>query len=85
MSDSREYEQIVEFCFLPKEEQFVIRFLDNTSYVLRVADLPKKMLTRKPLWENATVSKDRNALLVLAGSEFREVPAHVIHSRGRLL
>ena len=81
----REYEQIVEYCYHPKEEQFVIRFLDNSSYVLRVADLPKKMLTRKPDWENATVTPERSGLLVQAGDEFREIPAHIVHSRGHLL
>jgi hypothetical protein len=86
MTDAmREFERIVEYCYQSKEEQFVIRFLDNTSYILRVADLPKKMQTRKPKWEEATLNADQNGIIVQAGEEFREIPSHIVHSRGNLL
>jgi len=83
--DSREFAQIVEFCFIPKEEHFVIRFLDNNSYVLKVADLPKKMLTKKPAWKEAVMSENRSSILVQAGKDVREIPFNIIHSRGKQL
>lgn len=84
-NDIQEFERIVEFSFQKKEEQFVIRFLNNASYVLKVADLPKKMLTKKPQWEEAELSHNNSALLVQAGKEFRVIPSHVIHSKGTLV
>ena len=80
--DAREYAHIVEFSFNPREEQFVIRFLDNSSYVLKVTDLPKKMQTKKPKWEDTELAKDRSALLVPVGDDFRPIPFNIIHSRG---
>lgn len=85
MEDAREFAQIVEFCFIPKEQHFVIRFLDNNSYVLKVADLPKKMLTKKPQWEDAAISPERDSILVQAGGDLRVIPFHIIHARGKQL
>jgi len=85
MSDLREYTIIVEFSYDPKSEQFVVRFLDNNSYVLKVSDLPKKVQTRKPEWENAVLSDDKSALVVPAGGEDKVIPFNVIHARGTLL
>ena len=85
MEDAREFARIVEFCFIPKDQHFVIRFLDNNSYVLKVADLPKKMLTKKPQWEDAEMAIERDAILVQAGDKVREIPFHIIHSRGKQL
>lgn len=82
---TEEYECIVEFSFNPKQEKFVVRFLDGKSYALEIATLPKKMQTKKPDWENAYLSGHKDALVVLAasGKELREIPAHVIHSKGK--
>lgn len=85
MEDAREFTRIVEFCFIPKDQHFVIRFLDNNSYVLKVVDLPKKMLTKKPQWEDAVISPERDAILVQAGKVIREIPFYIIHSRGKQL
>ena len=85
MDDLREYAFIVEYSYDPKSEQFVIRFLDNNSYVLKVADLPKKLQTRKPDWETAQLSNERDGLIVQAGKESKCIPFNVIHSRGTLL
>ena len=80
-----EYEFIVEYSFNVKQEVFVVRFLNGDSYALKVADLPKKMITKKPDWENAQISKDKNTLVYKAGSDLRQILAHVIHSKGKLL
>jgi len=85
MKNLREYAFIVEYSYDPKTEQFVIRFLDNNSYVLKVADLPKKLQTRKPKWESAQLSDTRDGLVIEAGKEAKYIPFNVIHSRGTLL
>jgi len=79
----QDYEQIVEFSFNPKQETFVVRFLDGKSYALGIADLPKKMQTKKPDWENAYLSGDKSILIIHAGKEVREIPAFMIHSKGK--
>lgn len=81
----KEYERIVEFSFNEKEKKFVVRFLDGTSYMLNVGELPKKVQTKKPKWEEATLSEERNSILVTAGNDVREIPSHIIHSRGNVL
>lgn len=78
-----EYECIVEFSFNPRQQRFVVRFLDGKSYLLDIADLPKKMQTKKPEWENAYLSGDRTSIIVHANKEPREIPAFMIHSKGR--
>jgi len=80
-----EYESIVEFSFNPKQEKFVVRFLDGKSYVLEITALPKKMQTKKPDWGNAYLSGSRDTIIVIAanGKEVREIPAFVIHSKGK--
>ncbi len=83
MPKIKEYERIVEFSYHNKHKRFVIRFLDGTSYVLNIENLPKKLLTRKPDWENTYLSSDRCRLLVTAGEDVRQIPAHIIHSRGK--
>lgn len=80
-----EYEQIVEFCYIPKQENYVIRFLSGECYTLKVTDLPKKMQTKSPDWENAVLSQEKNYILVTAGKELRQIACHVIHSKGKLL
>lgn len=80
-----EYEQIVEFSFNSKQERFVVRFLNGKSYSLDITDLPKKMQTKKPSWDETKMSLNRNALLVVVGRDIREIPAHMIHARGREL
>lgn len=78
-----EYECIVEFSFNPKQERFVVRFLDGKSYALDITNLPKKMQTKKPEWETAYLSGDKSALVLEVGKEVREIPAFMIHSRGQ--
>lgn len=81
----KEYETIVEFSFNIRQETLVIRFLNGDSYALKVENLPKKMLTKKPNWETSRLAPNKNALLYDAGNEIRQIPAHTIHSKGRLL
>ena len=81
----QEYERIVEFSFIVKHAKFVIRFLDNKIYTLHVSDLPKKMQTKKPDWEEAYLSIDHTSILVTVGKEDREIPSYMIHSRGKEL
>jgi len=83
MSELEEISQIVEFSFNSKLDQFVIRFLNNNTYILKIEDLPKKLQTRKPDWENAVLSPSKGSLIVEAGKELRQVPFHTIHSRGK--
>jgi hypothetical protein len=83
MQITKEYEHIVEYCYIPKQKKFVVRFLDGSSYVLSIEDLPKKLQTRSPDWENATLSEDNSALIIEANLELREIPAHIIHARGK--
>ncbi len=84
-SDIQEYEIIVEYCFHPKLEHFVVRFLDGSSYILKVEDLPKKLQTKKPDWEDATLSEGKNSILVTAKKDTRQIPAYLIHSVGRCI
>lgn len=81
----QEYEYIVEFSFIPKQEKFVVRFLDGKSYALEINALPKKMQTKKPAWEDAYLSGSRNAIVAVTGNgnEIREIPAFMIHSKGK--
>lgn len=80
-----EFECIVEFSYNPKQERFVVRFLNGTSYVVDTSELPQKMQSKKPDWEHAQLSSKRNALIVLAngGKDIREIPSHIIHSKGK--
>jgi len=80
-----EYEHIVEFSFNPRPEKFVVRFLDGKSYVLEVSALPKKMQTKKPAWKDAYLSVSKDAIVTTAGNgkEVREIPAFIIHAKGK--
>lgn len=80
-----EFERIVEYSFNPKSDNFVVRFLDGSSYTLSISDLPKKLQTKKPAWEEAGLNDDHSALLVTAGKDVRVIPSHVIHARGKVL
>lgn len=81
----QEYEHIVEFSFNPKQEKFVVRFLDGKSYALAIEALPKKMQTKKPDWGNAYLSGTKDAIVTVAGNgkEIREIPAFIIHAKGK--
>jgi len=80
-----EFELIVEFSYLPKQGKFVVRFLDGSSYALDIIDLPKKMQTKKPAWEETSLSPTRNSLIIIVGNEIRQIYSHVIHARGRFI
>ncbi len=81
----QEYEHIVEFSFNPKQEKFVVRFLDGKSYAIEITALPKKMQTKKPVWAEAYLSGSRDAIVTVTGNgnEVREIPAFMIHAKGR--
>lgn len=79
----QDYEHIVEFSYNPKQEKFVVRFLDGKSYSLETSALPKKMQTKKPAWENAYLSGPKDAIILIAGKEVREIPAFMIHAKGK--
>ena len=81
----QEYEHIVEFSFNPKQEKFVVRFLDGKSYAIKISALPKKLQTKKPSWEDAYLSGPRDAIITVTGSgnEIREIPAFMIHAKGK--
>jgi len=81
----KEYETIVEFSFNTKQDTFVVRFLSGESYALKTADLPKKLQTKSPEWDKSVLSKERTSLIFPAGKEWRQIPSHTIHSRGKLL
>lgn len=81
----QDYECIVEYCYNSKQETFVIRFLNGDFYSLKISDLPKKMLTKKPDWENTKLSPEKNALIYEAGGDLRQILAHTIHAKGKLL
>ena len=83
MLELQEFAHIVEFSYQPKLKQLVVRFLDNHSYTLKIVDLPKKLQTRKPKWEEAVKSPDGMSIIVQAGEDLRQIPFHVIHSRGK--
>lgn len=85
MSALKEYEQIVEHSFNPKQECFVVRFLDGSSYVLKISDLPKKLITNSPDWPTATLSKERTSILVNTHKDIKVIAAHIIHARGKSL
>ncbi len=80
-----EYEYIVEYSYNPRQEKFVVRFLDGKSYAILTSDFPKKMQSKKPAWEEASLSGDKGSLSVIAGNEVREIPAYLIHSKGKEL
>lgn len=84
-SDIQEYEIIVEYCYHPKLEHFVVRFLDGSSYILEIIDLPKKLQTKKPNWEETVLTKEKNAILVTAKKDVRKIPAYLIHSVGKCI
>ena len=81
----QEYEQIVEYCYHTKHQRYIIRFLDGSSYCLQISDLPKKLQTKKPKWEESVLSDDRSYLIVRAGNNERQIPAHLIHARGKTI
>ena len=80
-----EFERIVEYSYNPKHQCFVVRFLDGSSYTLLIKDLPKKLQTKKPDWEHSQLNAQQNGVLVQAGSDLREIPFNIVHSRGRVL
>ncbi len=78
-----EFERIVEFSYHTKNQKFVVRFLDGKSYTFTIFDLPKKMQTKKPNWEESYLSGDGTSIVVHAGKEVREIASHIIHSKGK--
>lgn len=80
-----ETEHIVEYCFSQKQQQFVVRFLDGGSYAIKVAELPKKMLTKKPDWTTAKLATNNQAIVFKAGRELRQIPCKIIRKRGRIV
>ena len=83
MKEIDEFERIVDFCFIVKQSKFVVRFLDGSTCALETADLPKKMQTKKPQWEDAYLSRDQSSLVVRAGKDLRYVKSHIIRSKGK--
>ena len=82
---NEEYTIIVEYSFNPRQQSFVVRFLNGESYSLKITDLPKKMLTKKPVWDSTHLNDSKTALIYNAGEEMRQIMFHVIHSRGKKL
>ena len=80
-----EYEIIVEFSFNAKTECFVVRFLTGESYMLPVSELPKKKQTKRPDWQEASLSPSKTSILYKAGQEIREIESHLIHSKGTII
>ena len=77
-----EFEIIVEFSWLAKQEKFVVRFLDGRAYSISIVDLPKHTQTKSPNWEDTFLSPKRNALQLIVNKELREIPYHLIHAHG---
>lgn len=80
-----EFETIVEFSYNKKQSRIVVRFLDGKSYSLDTDNLPKKLQTKKPEWENMFLSPSKNSLQFIAGKDLREIPSFLIHSKGKEL
>jgi len=78
-----DFEQIVEFSFQSRQQKFVVRFRDATTYIVAIDDLPKRLKTKNPDWENATLSDDKCSLVVVAKGEERIIPAHLLHAHGK--
>jgi len=78
-----EFETIVEFSYNKKQNRLVVRFLDGKSYSLDIINLPKKLQTKKPEWENIYLSPNRNSLQFVASKDLREIPSFIIHSKGK--
>jgi hypothetical protein len=85
MKEHEEYELIKEYCYHEKQSSFVVRFLDGSSYTIKISDLPKKLQTKKPIWTETSLSTAKTSLVVRAGNDYREIPSHIIHARGKLL
>ena len=81
----REFEFIVEYSYQSKNKQFVVRFLDGSSYLLKIEDLPKNLQTKKPEWDESKLSATKNSIEFTANGEKREIPFHMIHARGTVL
>lgn len=86
---SYEQETIVEYSFNPKSSCFVVRFLDGSSFVLKILDLPKKVQFNKKLnWENTQLSSDKNSLfipLLTQNDEGIILEFNTIRTKGKLL
>lgn len=80
-----ETNQIREYCFIPKQQRFVIRFLSGESFALSVNDLPKKLQSKKPKWEDARLSEDQTYLIVAAGNDIRQIPARIVQTKGKVI
>lgn len=81
----KEFEQIVEHCYNPKISSFVVRFLDGSSYVLKIEDLPKKIITNSPDWASAVLSPDRTSIMVKTHKDTKIIPSFIVHSKGKTL
>lgn len=80
---NREFEQIVEYSFIPKQQCFVVRFLDGSAYTLSLSDLPKKMTTNSPDWEKSFLSPDKTSIQVNTNKDTKILASHIIHSKGK--
>jgi hypothetical protein len=80
-----EYEKIVEFSFNAKALNFVVRFLSGESYSMNVQDLPKAIQAKSPDWSSLKIDSRHSGFTVSCKGGIMEIPAFVIHSRGRLI
>lgn len=83
--DLVEFECIVEYCYIPKQEHIVVRFLSGESYSIDIHTLPKNILTHSPDWENLYLSPKQDLLLIPHKKGVHEIPPHVLHSKGTLI
>jgi len=82
----REFERIVEFSYQKKTKHFVVRFLEGQTYKLSLEDLPPKLLTKQPEWQEASLSDDRTSIqATCSDGEIKTIPYHIIHANGTLV
>lgn len=84
MLATKECDQIIEFSFNSKQKSFVIRFLDGSSYLLKISDLPRRLIGNSPDWNSARADQSKTALLVNTSKEVRVINAKTIHNRGKV-
>lgn len=79
-----EYEKVVEFSFIAKQNKFVVRFLNGDSYALSICNLPPN-LQQKVNWEETFLDKDKTTLVVKNKRSFIKIPSYIVHAKGILI
>ena len=76
---------IVEHSYNPKQKCFVVRMLSGNSYVLKLNDLPKKLLTNSPEWDSSMVTPGKDSILVKTHKDIKIINISIIKEKGKNL